>query len=129
MYKKTIKYTDYNGVEREEDFLFNFNESELLDLELSYAGTYSEAVRTIIQTQDQVTLIKLFKELILKSYGEKSPDGKYFMKSEEISKKFECTRAFSNLYMELATDDKAGAEFINGVVPKELLEKEQMQTA
>ena len=118
MYKKKIKYVDYNGVEREEEFLFNLNESEVFTLELSYAGTYTEAIKAIIDAQDQAALIKMFRELILKAYGEKSADGKHFMKSEEISKKFECTEAFNKLFMELATDDKAGAEFVNGVMPQ-----------
>lgn len=120
MYKKTITYTDYNGVERTENFYFNLTKAELLEMEMTASGGFAEMVTNIVKAKDAPTLIKLFKELILKSYGEKSQDGKRFMKSEEISNAFAQTEAYSQLFMELATDDKAGADFVNGIVPKNL---------
>lgn len=120
MLKKTITYTDYNGVERKEDFYFNFNKAELMDMQLTTVGSFSNMVKKIIDTKDLPALIKLFKELVLKSYGVKSDDGKRFMKSEEISRSFKETEAYSILYMELVTDDKAAADFINGIVPADV---------
>ncbi len=122
MLKKTITYTDYNGSQRTEDFYFNLSKAESMEMELSTTGGLSETIRRIVAAQDQPAIIKIFKELILKAYGEKSPDGKRFIKSEEISKAFSETEAYSILFMELATDADAAAKFVNGIVPNETAE-------
>lgn len=124
MLKKTIPYTDFNGNERKEDFYFHLMESEIAEMELSTTGGFTESIQRIIQTQDVPEIIKQFKKIILKAYGVKSPDGKRFEKSEELSREFSQTNAYSKLFMELATDDKAAAEFLNGVVPEELQQDE-----
>lgn len=118
MLKKTIKYVDCNEIEREEDFYFNLTEAELMEMEYGTTGGFSEMIKKIIAAQDTPTIMKIFKELLLKFYGEKSPDGKRFIKSEEISTAFSQTEAFSKLFMELATDDVKAADFVNGIIPK-----------
>lgn len=118
MLKKTITYTDYNGAERTEDFYFNLTEAEVVEMQYSIGGGLKERLERIVKTQDQPAILREFKKLILMAYGEKSDDGKQFMKSEEISKRFECTEAYSNLFMELATDADKASEFVNGIVPK-----------
>lgn len=120
MLKKTITYTDYNGVERTEDFYFNLSKAELMEMEMSTSGGFAETVQKIVSAQDAPTIIKIFKDLILKAYGEKSPDGKRFIKSEELSNAFAQTEAYSNLFMELATDADAAANFTNGIMPSNL---------
>lgn len=120
MLKKTIKYTDYNGIERTEDFHFNLSKAELMEMEMSTAGGLAEMIQKIVAAQDQPAIIKLFKELILKAYGEKSADGKRFMKSDELSAAFSQTEAYSELFMELSTDSDKAAEFVNGIVPTDL---------
>ena len=120
MLKKTIPYKDYNGVERVEDFYFNLSKAEAMEMELSISGGLTEMIRRIVAAQDTPTIIATFKEIILKAYGEKSPDGRRFIKSEELSKAFSETEAYSILYMELATDANAAAEFVNGIVPKDV---------
>ena len=120
MLKKTITYTDYNGVERTEDFYFNFNESEILEMELGTTGGLAEMINKIVAAQDAPAIIKVFKDLVLKAYGEKSADGKHFIKSEKLSTEFSQTEAYSKLFMELATDADAGAAFVNGIVPPNL---------
>ena len=124
MLKKTIKYKDFNGNEREEDFYFNLMQSEIAELELSTVGGFTESIQKIIQTQDGPEIIKQFKNIILKSYGERSADGKRFIKSDELSEAFSQTNAYSELFMELATDDEAASAFINGIVPDELKQDE-----
>lgn len=117
MFKKTIKYTDFDGNERKEDFYFNLTKAELLEMQLSIDGGLQGHLERIIKTQSQPELIKMFKEIIMRAYGEKSPDGKRFMKSDEIRQNFECTEAYSELFMELATDSNAAADFINALLP------------
>lgn len=119
MLKKKITYTDYNGVERSEDFYFNLTKAELMEMEMSTLGGFTEMVQRIVAANDAPSIIKVFKELILKAYGEKSPDGKRFIKSKEISDAFSQTEAYSQLFMELATDANAAADFVNGLVPNE----------
>lgn len=123
MLKKTITYTDYNGVERTEDFYFNLSKAEITEMELSTSGGYAEMIEKIIAAQDVPTLIKIFKDLILKAYGEKSADGKRFIKSYELSTAFAQTEAYSQLYMELVTDTDASVEFINGIFPADVAEQ------
>lgn len=117
MLKKTVTYRDYNDVERTEDFYFNLSKAELLEMELGTSGGLAEMIRKIVAAQDAPAIIKVFKELVLKAYGEKSSDGKRFIKSEELSEAFSQTEAYSQIFMELATDDNKAAEFVNGIVP------------
>jgi len=120
MLKKTITYKDYNDIERTEDFYFNLSKAEAMEMELSITGGLTEMIRKIVAAQDTPTIIATFKQIILKAYGEKSPDGRRFIKSEELSKAFSETEAYSILYMELATDANTAAEFVNGIVPKDV---------
>ena len=129
MLKKTITYTDYNGNDRTESFYFNLSKAELMEMQLGTTGGFDTMVHNIINAQDVPTLMTIFKDIILKAYGEKSADGKRFIKSEEISKAFSETEAYSNLYMELVTDSKAAANFITGLVPKEIGEKAKIEMA
>lgn len=119
MLKETITYTDYNGLERTEDFYFNLNKAELMELEMSTAGGLAEMINRIVTAKDAPGIIKVFKEIILKSYGVKTPDGRGFEKSEKLAKAFSETEAYSQLFMKLATDADAAAKFINGIVPQE----------
>lgn len=120
MLKKTIKYQDYNGTERTEDHYFNLSKAEIMEMEMSTAGGLSEMIQNVVKAQDAPSIIKIFKDLILKSYGEKSPDGKRFIKSEELSTAFSQTEAYSQLFMELATDADEAAAFVNGIIPKDI---------
>ena len=124
MITKTIKYTDYNGVEREEKFLFNLTKAELMEMEMGTTGGLAETIQKIVETQDTPSIIKIFKDLLLKSYGEKSPDGKRFIKVNDdgkpLSVQFEQTQAYSELFMELATNSEAAVEFIKGIIPSDI---------
>ena len=120
MIKETIKYTDYNGNELEEDFYFNLSKSEITEMELSYPNGLSDHITKITQSNNGAEIIKLFKELILSSYGRKSDDGKRFIKSDEEANASSQTEAYSELFMKLATNAEAAAEFVNGIVPKQL---------
>lgn len=118
MLKKTITYEDYNGTERTEDFYFNLSKAELVEMETAIDGGLAERINKITMTQSVPEIVKIFKELVLKAYGVKSDDGKRFIKSEELSSEFAQTEAYSNLFMELATDADKAAEFVNGILPK-----------
>lgn len=123
MLKKTITYTDYDGIERTEDFYFNFTEAELMEWQLVTNGGLTSYVQKIVDAKDQPRLITLFKELLLKAYGIKSDDGRRFIKSDKISEEFSQSPAYSILYMELVTDDKVAADFVNGIIPAKLSEQ------
>ena len=123
MVVEKIKYTDFNGLEREEDFMFNLTEAEITEMELTTDGGLSDSIKKIIAAQDTPQIIKVFKMLLLKSYGEKSADGRRFVKSDKLSEEFAQTNAYSKLFMKLATDDKAAVAFINGIMPDSMQEK------
>lgn len=118
MLKKTITFEDFDGNTRTEDFYFNLTKAEVAEMELSINGGFTKMIEKIVATQDSKRIIEVFKEMILKSYGEKSNDGRRFMKSKEILDNFTQTGAYSKLYMELATDARAATAFVNGIIPQ-----------
>lgn len=117
MIKKTIAYVDYDGNKREEDFYFNLNKAEVLEMQASVGGGLDIFIRKIVSERDAAKIVGFFKEIILKSYGIKSIDGRRFEKSEEISKAFSQTEAYVTLFTQLAEDADAAAEFVNGIMP------------
>ena len=120
MVKKTITYTDYNGVQRTEDFYFNLTKAEVSEMELGVDGGLSAMIDSIIKAKNVPAIIKIFKELLMKSYGVKSADGRRFIKSPEITAEFMQTEAYSILFMELGTDAEKAADFVNAIVPSDL---------
>ena len=120
MYSEKIKYTDFNGVEREEEFWFHIGEHELIKLEFGTEGGVEALVKKIVAAKDNNEIIQLFEKLIQLSYGEKSADGKHFRKSPEILDDFMSTEAYNILFMELATDADKAAKFLIGCLPKNL---------
>lgn len=118
MLKKTITYTDYDGNERTEDFYFNLNKAEVLEMEMGTNGGMTKMIQKIVAEQDMQKISNIFKEIVLKAYGEKSLDGKYFEKSPELSRRFSQTEAYSVLFVELLDPDKASA-FINAILPQD----------
>lgn len=123
MLKKTITYKDFNNNERTEDFYFNLTKAEIMEMELGVSGGMAEMIQRIVASQDSPEIVKIFKELVLKAYGVKSPDGKRFMKRENgrlLADDFAETEAYSQLFMELATNADAAAKFVNGIMPADL---------
>ena len=120
MLKKTVSYVDYNGVERTEDFYFNLSKAEVTEMELSVEGGFSKMLEDIVKSKDNMQIVKLFKEIVLKAYGEKSADGKRFVKSKEIAEAFSQIEAYSEIFMELALNEDAAAAFVNGIMPANL---------
>lgn len=120
MLKKTIQYVDYNGVERKEDFYFNLTKAEITEMELSVDGGLSQMLETLVNSKNNKEIIQMFKQIILKAYGEKSPDGRRFMKSEEISQAFAQTEAYSELFIQLALNEEEASNFVKGILPAEL---------
>lgn len=118
MHKITETYTDFDGNTRTEDFYFNFTEAEITKMQFGTEGGLSAMINRIVAAQDTPRLIEIFEDLIKKAYGVKSPDGRRFIKNDEITKEFTETNAYSQIYMRLATDADAATKFVNDVVPK-----------
>ncbi len=128
MYVKTITYTDFDDVERTDKLYFNLTKAELTELQLTTEGGLENHIKKIIQSKDTAEIIKTFKNIITMSYGEKSDDGKHFMKSHDIVEAFTHTQAYSDLFMELATDEKAATEFLKGIMPKDIANEIEHKT-
>lgn len=125
MLKKHVEYVDYNGNERKEDHYFNLNKAEIMEMEMSTSGGLAEMIQQVVASQDAPTIVKIFKDLVLKSYGQKSLDGKRFIKNDQIREEFEQTEAYSIIFMELATDADAAAKFVNGIMPADLTNQQK----
>lgn len=117
MLKKTITYTDLNGVERTEPFYFNLTKPEIVRMQSSVKGGLDIRLKGIANVLDGAAILEFFEDLIFKAYGEKSEDGRRFIKSDELSTAFMQTPAYEALFEELVTDDKAAADFVNAVLP------------
>lgn len=120
MVKETRTYTSYNGEEITQDFYFDLNKAELMEMEMETPGGLSNSIRAIMATRNVPEIIKLFKRLILASYGVKSPDGKRFIKNDQIREEFMQCPAYSDFFMELAFDDDKAAKFVRGIIPADL---------
>lgn len=129
MIKKTITYSDFNGTERTEDFYFNLTKAEITKMELSIKGGLAEMIQRIVAAQDTPAIIEVFEDLIKRSYGVKTPDGRGFVKKAEDLDAFMATEAYSQLFMELATDADAAAKFVNGVVPADMAKQAALNAA
>ena len=129
MIKKTITYTDYNGNERTEDAYFNLTKAEITKMELAVKGGLAEMIKRIVEAQDTPAIIDVFEDLIKRSYGVKTPDGRGFLKRPEDLEAFMATEAYSQLFMELATDADAASKFVNGIVPADMAKQVALEAA
>lgn len=116
MVRKTITYTDYDGNQRTEEFLFNLSKAELIEMEASESGGMEKMLKRIIAEEDTKKIMSIVKDVILKSYGKKSDDGRRFIKSEGLSNEFSQTEAYSELLWELLQNEESAAKFMNGLV-------------
>ena len=124
MLKKTITYEDYDGNTRTEDLYFFLSKSELMDMEFTTPGGFANKLERVTKAQDGAEIMKIFKEIILKSYGEKSEDGRSFIKKRNgvnLSEAFEQTEAYNQLYTELLTNPDKASAFVNGIMPKDIM--------
>ena len=120
MHKETITYIDYDGNERTEDFFFNLTKAELTEMDLGTAGGMKKLLERIIAEKDTKRIMEIFKEIIQKSYGVKTLDGRRFIKSQEVLDEFTQTEAYSIMFMKLATDADAAAAFVNNIIPQDI---------
>lgn len=122
MIKREIKYEDYNGNQKTKIAYFNLNKVELIEMELSKEGGLSNYYQQIVDAKNNQELARIFKELIIKSYGIKSEDGESFVKvasdGHALADDFVNSAAFEAFYMELITDTDKATAFFNGIVPK-----------
>ena len=123
MIKKTVTYTDYNGEQRTETFYFHYTEAEILDMEMSEEGSFADRIQRIIDAKDKTALMKLIKKFVIDAYGVKSEDGKRFMKNNELKTAFLECPAYSDIFMEMVTNDEIAAEFVNGVIPSTMKDR------
>ena len=128
MLKKIIKYTDFNGVQQQEEFHFHLSPPDLLELEATSPGGFENYMNEIMAANDGARILELFKKLIKMSIGRVSDDGKRFEKSEEITNNFVQTNAYTKLFLELGSDADSAAKFFNGIIPQDLADRvEKMQ--
>lgn len=118
MLKKTITYVDYEGKTRTEDFYFNLTKTEVIKMENSEVGGLTKLLGKIVQAEDQPNIIKYFDIFVSNAYGEKSADGRRFIKGKELSEAFFQTPAYDILFQEITTNAKAAAEFVNAIIPQ-----------
>ncbi len=120
MLKREITYEDFNGVKVTDVFYFNISKPENIEMQVAYEEGLSEVLKRIVVEKDNKNLVKIFKDIVLTAYGEKSTDGKRFIKSDQLREEFSQTAAYSVLFMELATEDNAAVVFLKGILPQDM---------
>lgn len=125
MLKRNITYEDFNGDTVTETFYFNLSRTELINLEVEMDGGLKRFLERIVEEEDAKALIEQFQKIVLLSYGERSADGKRFIKNDELREAFTQTAAYDALFMELATDANAAADFVTGIIPANLVGGDQ----
>lgn len=128
MLKKTITYTDYDGNERTEDYWFHLNKVDVMEMEASEDGGYSEMLKKMVEEKNVPLMMKTFKTLILKSVGIKSEDGKHFRKPEGYAEDFASTEAYSVLFAELCTNAESAISFISGILPLDAQQRKELMS-
>jgi hypothetical protein len=121
MLKREIEYEDFNGVKTTDVFYFNISKPELIELEVEYEQGFGKLLEDIVEAKNNKELVKQFKAIVLMAYGQKSEDGKRFIKSDQLREEFSQTAAYNALFMELATDDNAAVVFLQSVLPKDMV--------
>jgi hypothetical protein len=129
MIKKTVKYEDFNGVERTEDLWFNLTKTELNNINFKHHGTYGEQLKGVVDSKDIRVIKELFDEIIIKAYGIKSEDGRNFRKSPAIVDDFVTSAAYDALMTELLSDESAAAALFVGALPKDMQEEVKKEMA
>lgn len=132
MFSITKTYTDYNEVEKTETFWFNLNKAELMQLALGPKGGLEGVIEEITRTTDTGRVLDLIKEILLMSYGRKTPDGRFAKTDDDGHKyalEFEQTAAFDEIYVDLFNDVDSLIAFVNGVVPAKLRDDVSSETA
>lgn len=127
MLKKKIKYTDYNGVDREEEFWFNLSKADLARMEFTREGGLEAVVKRLTNKLSGPEIYKIFEEIVLGAYGEKSDDGRRFIKSPELSKEFSETPAYDELLVEILSSEENAASFINALLPDDVKDSAQVE--
>lgn len=121
MYKKTITFQTYDGRTLTDDFYFHLTQAEMVEMEMGENGRMTTLLADIIKTEDQAKIIGFIKTIIMRSYGVRSADGRYFRKSQDLWQDFAQSEAYSELFIELATNADKAAAFINGIMPPDLV--------
>lgn len=122
MLKKELTYENYDGVEVTEVFYFNLTKAELTLWEASEDGGVSARLKKMVDTKDGKSIMSTFYDIMMRSYGEKSADGKRFVKSPEMSKAFSETVAFDIIFSEMMEDPEKALNFVQKVLPAELFQ-------
>lgn len=123
MLRKEVEYKDFDGNDRKDVLWFHLNEVEITEMDLETSGGLVKYMESIIDKNDVNQLITIFKDLLIRSYGERSMDGKHFYKDDKIRNEFVSSAAYPVLYMEMVSDADKAVEFINGIVPSNIREQ------
>lgn len=123
MLKRDITYENFDGETVTDTFYFNLTKTELLEMQIAYEGGMEALIEKIIKAEDIKSIVGLFKQIVLASYGVRSEDGKRFIKSDQLREEFSQTAAYDALFMDLSQNDEAASTFITGIVPRAYAEE------
>ena len=142
MFSKTFEYMGYDGQPHKETWWFNLSEEELYKMELGTVGGVNGMMNRMIREEHPDKIVDMFERIILTSVGERSADGRRFVKKPrpgmpwgEIAEDFRETPAYSQLFVELVSSGEKLSEFLKAAIPQEValkvaeLEKQREEEA
>lgn len=127
MLKKTVSYTDFNGVQHTEDFYFHLSKAELTNNELS-EDSISALLRSMVGTPENpknpediepAAVINILEKILIMGYGIKSEDGMFFRRLKN-PEDFKYHPAYDEIFMELMSDPDKYSAFIKGILPADV---------
>lgn len=135
MIKRTVTYEDFNGVTHTEDLYFNLTKTEMSKIVLEEAkfdpdgnqdeesmNAFSDRLREIGRSGDGKKIIDMFEWLLKISYGEKSEDGRRFVKNDEVYEDWRYSASYDQFWQDLMLSETGDmVEFINGIIPADLM--------
>ena len=121
MQKLTVQYQNWDGDLETEDLYFHLNIKELQEME-KWDVPLTKRIAKLTKTEDGTEAFELMRDIVEAAYGERSSDGKRFVKNPEVLKNFTQGLAYDEVILQFIDGTTDLAKFVEGLLPKKVFE-------
>lgn len=126
MFKHSVEYVDFNGSDRKEDLYFHLSLPEVTRLEAEIGMGLEDYIKGLTTNQELNTLLAFLERMLLSSYGQKTSDGKSFIKSQVIREAFEYSQAYAEIFEQVLSNPDLARKFGENVADNGKSKKNQV---